>query len=362
MGNCIYCNREAHSVEHPLPAALGSFDNTPTLLDRICKECNEHAIGVLDEQFIRCGPAALLRKRFGIEGRRHHGQVNPFYRGSAGGNRIKLYGWDEACKSEVLLELMGGNEARQLTQLIIYNRDGTQNHIPLTSKMTSEHLLQAIRQQKLTPEIDIRLVWDPATEPWAVDLVKKLWPNVTMPEPSRGADSFQGATAQFQTTSRYFRAIAKIGFHYFLTQTQDFCGQESIFEGIRKFVLTDDPNVVPQTINRHIGQHRIPVALGADGYVVHILCAETRNRHLYAHLAPFITPDGAMPSYCIYLGKASEPIADTAKAHIYKYNGAVESAQNNGSVKQIDPRLLNLDLRFIQSVLDRDAFRSDRQS
>ena len=96
MSNCLYCEEVPKSEEHPLPAALGEFSGAPMLVDRICKLCNERRIGVLDEQFVRCGPVAVLRKRFGIKGREHHDKVNSFYRGSAGGQRIKFLAWDES--------------------------------------------------------------------------------------------------------------------------------------------------------------------------------------------------------------------------------------------------------------------------
>jgi hypothetical protein len=132
MKRCLYCTETPDSEEHPLSAALGEFNGAPTLLNRICEQCNNRRIGLLDEQFIRCGPAAILRKRFGIEGREHHQKVNPFYRGSAGGQRIKYLAWDEAFGCEVLVELTGGEQGRQLSQLILKGQDGPHHHIPLT--------------------------------------------------------------------------------------------------------------------------------------------------------------------------------------------------------------------------------------
>jgi hypothetical protein len=38
-------------------------------------------------------------------------------------------------------------------------------------------------------------------------------------------------------TDRYFRAVAKIGFHYFLTQFQEHTGNEQMFSEIRQFIL-----------------------------------------------------------------------------------------------------------------------------
>jgi hypothetical protein len=260
MQDCLYCHEIPESEEHPLSAALGEFSGGPTLINRICKQCNERRIGLLDEQFVRCGPAAVLRKRLGIEGREHHQKVNPFYRGSAGGQPIKFLSWDESLQCELLIEQTGRDQAGHLVQLILRGQAGPCHYIPLTSKMTIESLRQKVVALKLTfPLPEVRLIHDPVTEQWAVDLFKQLWPDVTMPDTTKGASSFSGGKVQFEVTDRYFRAIAKIGFHYFLTQFPNYSGHESIFSGIRDFIIDDTRGLVPARINQFIGVHRSPL-------------------------------------------------------------------------------------------------------
>jgi hypothetical protein len=79
---CLYCADVAHSEEHPLPAALGEFRGAPTLIDRICRECNSRRIGLLDEQFVRCSPASFFRYRFGVPSSRNRSQVMHRAKGS----------------------------------------------------------------------------------------------------------------------------------------------------------------------------------------------------------------------------------------------------------------------------------------
>jgi hypothetical protein len=71
---CFYCGEPADSLEHPLPAAFGKFEGAPYLRDRICVKCN-NSLGVLDEQLTRCGPEALLRRVYGVQGRATHDKV-----------------------------------------------------------------------------------------------------------------------------------------------------------------------------------------------------------------------------------------------------------------------------------------------
>jgi hypothetical protein len=107
MTTCLYCDNPADSVEHPLPAAFGEFENAPVLEDRICRQCNNTRLGLLDEQFARCGPEAVMRRFHGIKGRDSHEAVNPHYRGSAGGRRLRMTGYDNAMGMEVELESCG---------------------------------------------------------------------------------------------------------------------------------------------------------------------------------------------------------------------------------------------------------------
>src|ERR1700760_1594507 len=91
---CIYCGAIADSLEHPLPAALGEFKDAPLLDGRICKPCNNKRLGLLDEQLTRCGPEALLRRFYNVQGRTTHEGINVFERGSAKGHRIDLRAFD----------------------------------------------------------------------------------------------------------------------------------------------------------------------------------------------------------------------------------------------------------------------------
>ena len=120
---CIYCSDLADSLEHPLPAAFGEFTGAPQLRDRICSKCNNVHLGVLDEQLVRCGPEGFLRQYYRVRGRPDHDSVNSFYRGSAGGHRLEMKGWDSQLGIEVLLECKDG-ECTQARQLIFIEDSG----------------------------------------------------------------------------------------------------------------------------------------------------------------------------------------------------------------------------------------------
>ena len=348
---CLYCAETPSSEEHPLPAALGEFKDAPTLLDRICKQCNERRIGLLDEQFMRCGPAAPLRKRYGIEGREHHQKVNPFYRGSAGGKRVKFFSWDEAFQCEVLLEVIGGNEARQLTQLILKEQQsGQHHHIPMTSKMTAQALRHEISALKLTAPLDVRLIYDPPTEQWAVNLFQELWPDQPLPDTTVGARNFQGGIMQFETTDRYYRAFAKIGFHYFLTQFPEYSGHESIFSAIRDFIIDDAQGFQPARINEFVAKYQSPLMQPSTGWIGHLTCAEIREGVCFAHFEPFITPQGRMPGHMIRLGVDLARTDSAMRSHIHLYYAQGKVGRYSGDAVEM-PEQVNLrDLEYVPAI------------
>jgi len=56
-------------------------------------------------------------------------------------------------------------------------------------------------------------------------IISAVWPSVTLGPGVLGAKNYEkGAVVELQVTDRYYRAIAKIGFHYFLTQFPAFDG------------------------------------------------------------------------------------------------------------------------------------------
>lgn len=341
MEHCLYCDQVPRSEEHPLPAALGEFREGPTLLNRICKHCNERRIGVLDEQLIRCGPIAVLRKRFDIQGRKHHEKVNSFYRGSAGGQPVKFMAWDDAMQCELLIELTGGNQGRQLTQLILRGASGPHHYIPLMDSTSPHALRQQIAVLKLDAPLEVRLVYDPPTEQWAADLFKALWPNEELPKTTRGATGFKGGVVQFETTNRYYRAIAKIGFHYFLTQFPKFTGHEAMFDDVRHFIIDDTKEFRPDRINRFIGVHQYPITPPSSGFIGHLLYAEVDRGQCLAHFEPFVTPSGRMEAFQVHLASDSTLQGSALHSHLYLYFGNGRAGRFSGDAIRVDEQLAN---------------------
>ncbi len=326
MANCIYCGGPANSVEHPLPAAFGEFVNAPLLSNRICRACNGSRLGVLDEQFARCGPEAVMRRVFRVEGRSTHEKINPHHRGSAGGGRLATKTYDSSIGCEVEIEFTGGREARQLCQIVFKEASGTTHHLPLPPTLTDP---AKIREQfdnfgiaDLTTT-EVILVADPEERMQLEPILTAVWPKLKLGPNLPSANVLPGAITELRVTTRYFQAIAKIAFHYFLTQFADLDGSEACFAEIRSFITA--PGEKLRTASKFIGRRQTPLLaemLGGarpDGWFGHVLTAEVNGDRYLGHLQIFISEECPPTAYTVALAKGLGNVERSARGHLYRY-------------------------------------------
>ena len=344
MVRCLYCNAAPNSEEHPLPAGLGKFVGGPTLLGRLCKACNNGPVGILDEQLLHAGPAAVLRRRFSVEGRKRKKKINPFYRGSAGAPPVEVKSWDENFGSDVLLEPLEGQHAEHLVQMIVEDQTGRQIFIPLTTSTAAADIRRRIQEMQPEGNINVRLIWAPDREAWAVDLFRELWPGREIPEPRAGANLFRGAVAKFQTTDRYYRAIAKMAFHYFLTQFPYYSGHEPIIDDIRAFIVNDSQAAVDNTlINDFINVYSAPLVPSLGHRLGHLICAEIRDNVCYGHVELFVSTGSRMPAFRVRLGALTEHTYGKRHATFFEYYPTQREGKYSGEAKAFSAASLNLE-------------------
>lgn len=341
VNHCIYCPEPAHSKEHPLPAAFGEFEDAPYLKDRICRQCNNTRLGILDEQLARCGPEALLRRHYSVHGRSTHDEVNSFYRRSAGGDRLEMKARDTKLGIDVLLECENGLY-RQARQLIFVEKSGQTHHLPIPEGTSPEQLRAAYEQLKAQKPFDVHFLYGPEDKAWVEPLIKGTWPAATFGgESDLTGASYQGAIATVGLTDRYFRAVAKIGFHYFLTQFTEYRGHESMFSDIRQFIIEDGQAV--DRANEYVGKRQHPLlgemlTPGArpDGWQAHLLCAETKPGECLAHVQMFVSEDWPAPTYTIRLAQDSALVDCKAAGHAYVYHQDRPRGQYSGEALKLE--------------------------
>jgi len=246
--------------------------------------------------------------------------------------------FDTAMGIELELECLAG-QVRQSRQIVIVEATGKTHTLPIPPDLRDpEKLRESYQKLGVTQPIDVRLVYDPDERVWLEPLVKAAWPSASFVERGFGARNYaDGAVVKLQLTDRYFRAIAKIAFHYFLTQFPDYDGSEPCFSGIRDFIINDGGL---DHVNTFIGERGNPL-LGPmmsggrpDGWIAHVVCAEIREECL-AHVQLFVCKEYRAPVYTVRLGAGFRTRQWAATGHIYKYFGDGPRGRFSGEARPL---------------------------
>jgi hypothetical protein len=323
MAKCLYCDLDADTHEHVIPAAFGEFKDAPRLQTPVCTVCNSQRLGLLDEQVARCGPEGFMREFYGVTGRAHHTKVNPFARGSAGGKRLEFSTFDREVGVEVNLEIRNGVVTQMCELIFVETETGKIHHIPLKETMTADELRTEIQRRAVAKPFETRLSCYPHEQAWVEKLLQEHSPGMTISEPKLMSHVIEKPTVKFQVGERYYRGIAKIGFHYFLTQFPAYSGHEPMFSRIRSFICEDTKEPI-RRINEIMSMRQHPLlremlepGVRPDGWKAHFLAAEVAGGVCLAHVHMFLTEDSPGQIYTINLG--SDPANQEPKGYAHKY-------------------------------------------
>ncbi len=331
FSKCIYCGLElALSREHPLPRCLGNFRGYETLDDRVCAACN-NSFKQIEEQFCRSSPEAFFRERLAIKGRKRGEKVSPFHRGSAGAPPLMMKGKVPGEDFEILWKFNPGTgNIDYMRQLILFTEKGDIEIIVIPDDMkVPEQLQEKVKEagEKLgVKRFKEARIFAPESE---IDLLNYLLSNLQHDSKIEWSKSPEKGTVPTETTvtvtSRYFRALAKIGFHYFLKQMDRFHGSEEIFADIRDFITQGKIGAVDKFVQSSAAQISTEVANGKrpENYC-HLLVAGVNHKWLISKLQFFLGPDFLAPVYVIKVGENPSPIYYRevhSHAFVYYENG-----------------------------------------
>jgi hypothetical protein len=335
---CIYCGATDVTVEHHLPRALGNFKGYVPLADRVCQRCNG-ICGQLDEQLCRSGSEAFFRKFLGVSGRSGHEDVNFFYRGSSRGGRLEMTGTNHDTGEEKELELVGPDSVRELRCVKLIAEDNSERTVTITDGMTPEDFRKRISALGIKFFKHAYISAAPEEIPWVESLFEgfKMEGRTEWSQPS-GPIMYGPLTIKFTVTDRYFRAIAKIGFHYFLTKFPRFRGDEPFFADIRNFIIKDCPlDEVPHHIKYSrepfVYQLRAGDRLSAWG---HLICAQSDYNYFGAKIQLFVGPETRPNVYTVPLGKNPSPIHySEAYGDFFAYYPPEDRGDYDGEVTEL---------------------------
>lgn len=337
---CIYCQAEnARGREHSLPMGLGSFKGHHILQNVICKACNE-PISKAEEQFLRVGPEGFIRQVLGITGRKDHEKTSPFYRGSSGAPPIEIKHAFPKTKTDVIWEILPGTKSLNvIRQIGVSTEDGKVIQIPISKRVTSKkNLLKLLEKHGLEKAKPVYYYTDPDDKDDFLSILRQIWPDLkvkNMPAPEKKEGFY--ASIKVTVTSLYHRALAKIGFHYFLAVSQPrFTGAEVEFSPIRSFIR--DGKDRPEDF---VVQNDTPILHDLDkGYTLsswgHLLTARIGTRAIISRVQFFIGPEYLPPIFDIRLGRSPSKIIYPERfGHFYSYYSEGHKSGYDGEVEPL---------------------------
>ncbi|MGB3341228.1 MAG: hypothetical protein WBB37_07080 [bacterium] len=290
---CIYCGSSGpFSKEHAIPYSLGQFKGFPELIDMVCADCNNRN-KLKEEQFLRCGPEAFIKKFLGITGRKKHKKVNIFERGSAGAPPIDFIGYDPNLGINILFEFNPGQQTiREVNKQIVFiNKIG--EFFPLRVPdwiEDNKQFLKYIKEKVPKGNYDARFFGDDEFLQRMKILTSGIGKNFTISGPSPET-TVETPKTVYRVTDLYFRAIAKIAFHYLLAVVDFYRGDEDIFKPIRDFVING--GVVEDFVKQ---KSKEPIEPVLPNWWTHIIKMDSGYGGIFIYLQFFInTRDNPLP-------------------------------------------------------------------
>jgi hypothetical protein len=317
MADCIYCGAVATGEEHWLSRGFGEFRGAKQLQDRLCGECNGALGQELDEEILRTGPTSVLRSVLGIEGR-HGPPPNPFHYRVMQGEPPNVMTMpcghgDYTILGEMYAHENGDVRARPLRQLVFRKPDGQVVPVHFPPGYNGALLKRLLNERGLDTLQPFEMFLDEGEQHDNPQLRSVLHEALgSFSVVAYGGEGTAERSHQLLQTGislRYIRAIAKIGFHYFLATTTIVTGAELFFQPIRQFVRYgegDWENFVTLVAPQFIGE--LAQGYGPEHFS-HYFRAGKRNE-MYSLVQLFIGPQHVLPPSVIRLGITRRPIHD----------------------------------------------------
>lgn len=333
FGRCIYCTASVDVTrgegDHVVPAAFGRFHGE-FVFRRICRRCNSR-IGAAEEQLLRSAPEAFFRRLLKPAVKRGHRGQNWV---GAKGSPPPKFAIRHGDHTELVDALADDPKSVvPVDQLVVFDQNG-EHHIRLFPGMSAVQLRAKIDALGLASGYQSRLYADATVWASYTKLLGEVWPGsqvVSNGTTESGTHTVPGRT-KFQFTIDYWRALAKIAFHYYLVHSQrNVRGDEAEFEGIRRFIIEGgdhEPFFAGES-----ARFAMPFGQLPDGRTVlssvwaHLLAADETGGIAVAAVHLFTGPQRLPPVHHVTLGRfRTSSIAPASRwCHAYMYSREMPS-------------------------------------
>jgi len=321
---CVYCKRNLalsdFNKEHVIPEGFGEFIGLDPLIQKVCKECNS-SFSPLEGQMLNYGPEGFFRKVFGIKGKRSHSKRPeniPFYEPGYKSPPIEVKGKAPGYNFDLLWEPKKGGIRNSKQVVFQDNSNGGYILIPIGNKIRLSTDIKTYLKEKGISQYQLITAASTKEEreeverlitPFLSDKTKITWDD----NPPEGNKVF--IHAQSTVTNAYLRAIAKIGFNYFLLQFHEkHTGLENEFDKLRQFIRFGgrSDNIISQMKEQIVydfarGETAIDIG--------HLICIEMNYYYIKAYVQLFVGQE--------YLPKVWQIIIGRNPTRIYLENESI---------------------------------------
>ena len=331
IGVCIYCgNVREFSREHYLPDGLGRFENDERLQFRLCGPCNNALGREIEEPFLRVGPMGFFRQVVGVidppkKIKKRGPRPSPFYRGSKSTPPVKNWAKLPGSDEEILVNIAPGTtDVFPLNQLVL-KAGGERHHVPIPDSVeTPEQLDELLEKQGfLDSEFEGFYACDQDYQRILRLTTRHREGALSPPLPLSFPAQEVEIRSMVTVGAEFFRAVAKIGFHYTLKQYSDlFDGSEGTFEPIRRYIR-DGEGDRESFVKERPDQFASNFSQGGrPKYWMHILSSSVSLNFVVARCQFFAGPTALHPGFDIRIGNNPmriELTQDLVKAHQFVY-------------------------------------------
>ncbi len=322
MNCCIYPGPHNEiSEEHYLPEALGHFQGYEALLGHVCRSCNTRIGNAVETHFLRAGPIAFFRWMLGIEGRDGL-PPSPFYRGAGGAPPLYMYGRVPEFPYDLLWEVdPGTRDVYPLRQIVFEHPLAEAHPVPVLDRMLGhpEALIDHLRERGLERARPIHAF----AAPHEIPQITELLCAVGGVPPGEWATTHWKAqqirlVVELRVTDAYFRAVAKIAFHYVLKMFPDLTGMETEFDPIKGFIWAGGE------INRFVRERKDQFVVNfRRGYRpthwMHILAVERSYDAIIGYAQFFAGPQLLPRPYEVRIGRDPARLMRRVERHAHQF-------------------------------------------
>ncbi len=285
-----------------MPEGLGGFQHFEPLLDRLCQPCNRAIGDNAEREFFRQGPEGLLRS------------MNWVQRGGKKKKQPRNSVLFERTDTETGYCLLGmpceqPSSFRAISQVLILDPNKKQIGRAVISPgiSTGQELEQLLKEQGFTNQA-LHVTAASGDE----DRIRRLFSDCgATVQLTEGKKEVPGKlTFTTQVRPAYFRALAKIGFHYALKYIPSITGNEACFKPLREFIR--DGVGEPNQFLRH-GDFD-----SSSNFFGHIITAVASPAEISIRMAFYVGTKVSLKQWCLRMPNPLQ--VQTISAHRFLYN------------------------------------------